>query len=191
MEAACVVVDALCKSKSLRIVGCYYAPMGVAEIGDLKDSKNRVIQALAAALMPGQSGSFTVCLVFSNADSGKALSVPSPPPFVCSSVALTFTGSCRTATCRSRRGHWRQAAARRIGSSRKSSARMTQVRFFRLSLPHSSPPRAGGGPLTRICTTGRLRANLLQSLNSAEAMQAVLDMDEHMEQSERAWPEIK
>jgi hypothetical protein len=32
---------------------------------------------------------------------------------------------------------------------------------------------------------------LLQSLNSAEAMQAVLDMDEHMEQSERAWPDIK
>ena len=88
VEAACVVVDALCKSNSLRIVGCYYAPMGVAEIGDLKDSKNRVIQALAAALMPGQSGSFTVCLVFSNADSGKALSVrpPPSPKHVCSSV---------------------------------------------------------------------------------------------------------
>jgi hypothetical protein len=60
----------------VRIVGCYYAAMGTAEVADLKEPKHKVLQSLAAALMPAHG--FTVCLVFSNANSGKALSVPPP-----------------------------------------------------------------------------------------------------------------
>jgi hypothetical protein len=73
VEAACVVVESMCKSDGLRIVGCYYAPMGIAEVVDFKEQKHRVLQSLAAAVLPAQG--FTVCLVFSNADSGRALSV--------------------------------------------------------------------------------------------------------------------
>jgi hypothetical protein len=73
VEAACVVVESVCKSKGLRIIGCYYAPMGLAEVVDMKDQKHRVLQSLAAAVMP--AAGFTVCLVFSNATSGSALSV--------------------------------------------------------------------------------------------------------------------
>jgi hypothetical protein len=36
----------------------------------------------------------------------------------------------------------------------------------------------------------KLRENLIQSLNSAEGMQIIVDMDEHMEQSGGAWPVI-
>jgi hypothetical protein len=80
VEAACVVVEPLCKSKGLNIVGCYFAPMGMTEVADLKEPKHRALQSLAAALLPAQG--FTVCLVFSNANCDKALSV-SPSFFRC------------------------------------------------------------------------------------------------------------
>jgi hypothetical protein len=73
VEAACVVVEQLCNGKSLRIVGCYYAPMGVAEVTDLRQPEQRVLQSLSGALLPAKG--FTVCLVFSNSNAGKALSV--------------------------------------------------------------------------------------------------------------------
>jgi hypothetical protein len=73
VEAACVVVEQLCKDKNLHIVGCYYAPMGMAEVSDLRQPEQRVLQSLAGALLPAKG--FTVCLVFSNANAGKALSV--------------------------------------------------------------------------------------------------------------------
>ncbi len=73
VEAACIVVDSLCKSKGLRIVGCYYAPMGMAEVAELQEPKHKVLQSLAAAVLPAEG--FTVCLVFSNANAGRALSV--------------------------------------------------------------------------------------------------------------------
>ena len=62
VEAACVVVEQLCKGKNLHIVGCYYAPMGMAEVADLRQPEHRVLQSLAGALLPAKG--FTVCLVF-------------------------------------------------------------------------------------------------------------------------------
>jgi hypothetical protein len=91
VEAACVVVDALCKGKCVRIVGCYYAAMGMAEVADLKEPKHKVLQSLAAALMPAHG--FTVCLVFSNANSGNALSVP--PPLQSPAPPLTSAAAVR------------------------------------------------------------------------------------------------
>lgn len=85
-----------------------------------------------------------------------------------------------------------RATAPPIGSRRKTlSANLMQVDQLVISFVlHSCSSQCSVCCLSHVLSAAGLRQNLLETLQSVEKMQGIVDMDDHMEQNDSAWPVI-